>query len=82
MGNVARFKDATLPDEPVAAIIETLEDLLEDARGGGLRAFAFATVRSNSKGTGWDGAEGTSDAVGSAVAMLFHRYTASTLDRE
>ena len=82
MGEVARFGNVILPDEPVAALVETLEHLLAEARKGDIRAFAFATVRRDSKGTGWDGAEGTSDAVGAAVAMLFHRYTSAILDGE
>ena len=82
MSNVVRFKGETLPGEPVEEVIETLESLLEAARSGDIRAFAFAIVRENILATGWDGAEGTRYAVGSAVAMLSHRYIASILDGE
>lgn len=69
------------PNAPNKELVETLEGLLTEAMSGSLQAMAFATVRSNkAKGTGWNGAAGTRDALGMSIHMLAQRYTKACLD--
>ena len=68
------------PDEPSAAIVETLESLLHRARSGALIGLAYCTVSDNQEqGTGWDGEAGTRHPLGTAIMMLNHRYAAALL---
>ncbi len=68
------------PAEPSAAIIETLEGLLERARSGNLIGLAYVTVsESGEQGTGWDGEAGSRHPLSSAILMLQHRYAAALL---
>lgn len=68
------------PEEPSAAIIETLEGLLSRARSGSLVGLGYCTVSANGEhGTGWDGEAGTRHPLGAAIMMLNHRYAAALL---
>lgn len=74
--NVIKLKpDETLPDEADPEIIAKLEELLEMAKSGELRAIAYATERPNNiLGTGWIGTAGTRYPVSGAIGMLHTRY--------
>ena len=41
---VVAFKGMTAPGEPVPEVVEMLEELLERAKAGDVRALAYATV--------------------------------------
>lgn len=74
--NVVKLKpEETLPNEADPEIVAKLEELLELAKSGELRAIAYATVRPNNMlGTGWIGTAGTRYPVAGAVGMLHTRY--------
>lgn len=77
---VVAFKDCIPPTEPNRSLVAELERLLDEAKSGDLRAMAYCTIRLyGSKGTGWDGADGTRDQLAACIAMLQHRYTAALL---
>jgi hypothetical protein len=66
--------------QPDQAIIDRLEDLLARARRGEVSALAYATVSPGGhKATGWDGTQGTRDQLGTAIAILSHRWGKSLL---
>lgn len=76
--NIAELRPGCDPRKPSADTIEDLERLLADARSGHLVGIAYATVnRDGSQGTGWSGIAGTRHTVGTAIMMLFHRYSAA-----
>lgn len=69
-----------ISDQEVVSIIE---ELLEEAKSGELRAIAFATVRSDlAFSTGFVGTAKTNHSLGAATAVLFHRYTAALSNQE
>jgi hypothetical protein len=73
--NVVELKPGCIPDAPFEDLVEELRRLLAEAESGELRGMAYATVRSdNVKGTGWTGAAGTRNALGTALMILQHRY--------
>ena len=82
MADVLAFRDGALPGEPDQGVIEEIERLLEEAKSGELRAFAFATVLPNRLGTGWAGAAGTRNDVGMAISLLAYRYPQAVMDQE
>ena len=77
MANVVAFGEKTVPGEPVAEIVETLEMLLAQAKAGDIRALAYAITRASSVSTGWDGDAGPKYELAAAIMALQHRYTAS-----
>ena len=79
MTNVVAFQDNNIPGTANQDIVAECEMLLAEAQSGELIGFAYCTIRNDSKGTGWTGNAGTRDAIGSAIAMLFHRYTNASL---
>lgn len=79
MSNVVAFQDCIPPGEANPEIVADLERLLSEAKAGDLIGLAYCTIRDDSKGTGWNGNAGTRDAMGMAIAMLFHRYTGTSL---
>lgn len=80
MAEILKFSDAILPNEANPGLVETLEILLGQAKSGELRAMAYATVRTNNvRGTGWDGSDGTRDALSGAIMMLHSRYASDLL---
>lgn len=74
--NVVKLKpDETLDGEPDTDIIDKLERLLERAKSGDIRAFAYAVVqRQNVLATGWEGTAGTRCTLASSVGILNARY--------
>lgn len=83
MSNVVAFGKSVPPGEPHADLVQTLEELLEEAKSGELRGLAYCTVRVNSVvGTGWDGADGTRYPLGAALLILHNRYAAALQDPE
>lgn len=79
MANVVPFGEKTVPGEPVAEVVETLETLLAEAKAGNMRAFAYAVTRASGVATGWDGDAGTKYELAAAIMALQHRYTSSFL---
>lgn len=80
MAEVVAFHGGVVAGEPSPDIIQTLEMLLDRAKRGELSAIAYATVSpSGTKGTGWDGIQGTRDPLSSVIMMLQHRYAAALL---
>lgn len=69
-------KGAADPD-----VVADIEQLLERAQSGELRAFAYATVNEQQAwGTGWCGGAGTRHLLSTAIHGLAHRYTAKCLE--
>lgn len=80
---VIAFKDTIPAGEPNPDIVETLEQLLADAKSGDLRAIAYATCRiGNVTGTGWEGSDGTRNPIAAAIMILGHRYAEALMDPE
>lgn len=79
----------TAPGHPVPDVVRTLEELLERAKVGDVRAFAYANVRlDGTVGTGWalpDNSPGTATvafenhALGSAILTLSVRYAGAVM---
>jgi hypothetical protein len=83
--NVVKLGNASLPDEPVPDVVARLESLLETAKSGRLRGFAYATAISvagevnRTIGEGWTGDSCRSDlALG--IMMLAYRYPRAVLE--
>ena len=77
MADVVRLWGGVSECSVVPEIVETIERLLDRAKSGELQAFAFATVDGGAAlATGWDGNEGTRDAMGASVSLLQSRYFA------
>lgn len=69
----------TTPSEPDENVIAVLEELLERAKTGEIRAMAYAyLLPEHALGTGWVGADqaGGGIALGFAVSALQHEYYA------
>jgi len=77
---VVAFKNSIPPGQPNPDMVETIERLLEDAKSGELRGFAYAAFKNGCLTvTGWEGSDGSRHPLSSAIAMLQHRYTAALL---
>lgn len=77
---VVAFKNSILPGEANPDMVATIERLLEQAKSGELRGFAYATFAiGDITGTGWEGSDGSRHPISSAIAMLQHRYTEALL---
>lgn len=80
--NVIPIHGNTVPGQPVAAVIDTLADLLIRAQKGEIVAVAIVSVESDGeRHTMWDGGTGTADQLAAAIAMLQHRFTADMIER-
>lgn len=79
MAEVVGLRGAVPVGAPVAEVVEVLEDLLERARAGRLRAVAYVAVGADGAvGTGWKvPPEGGGHAVASGILTLGWRYAAS-----
>ena len=78
---VATIHGGRIPNTPSDEVVATLERLLLDAKAGNLVALAYAVVREgNGQSTGWDGEAGTRHTLGTAIAMLQHRYVGDMLE--
>ena len=81
--SVVPFGNSILPGEPNLELVETLQFLLDDAKSGRLRAIAYAVVREgNHLATGWDGSDGTRNALGMTIMLLQHRYAGGVMGAE
>ncbi len=68
---VVAFKGMTAPGEPVPEIVEMLEELLERAKAGDVRALAYATVESDMAFTdSWWAENGTGFQLAAAAGVL------------
>lgn len=75
MSDVHKLTEHLLPGEVEPALVEALEELLEQAKRGELTALAWASVRTNNYiSNGWEGAGGTLFPLGAAVMCLQTRY--------
>lgn len=82
MAEIKTIHGGRVPGEPSAQVIEDLERLLAQAKDGTLIGFAYAGAHQDgSQVTGWSGEAGTRHPVGTAIMMLFHRYSARLLDQ-
>lgn len=80
VAEISTIHGGRVPGVPSASVIDDLERLLGDAKAGRLIGFAYATANQDgSQGTGWAGEAGTRHPLGSAIMMLFHRYSAGLL---
>lgn len=78
---VVSFKECLPPGEPNKELIETLEKFLKEARAGDLRGCAFAYhYVDGTKGTGWDGADGSREPLATTIMMLNARYAQALLE--
>lgn len=66
----------TLGDEPVGHLVEVLERLLDDARSGDLRGFAYAGIRKEGVAvTGWSVDQfGPRFELGFSISLLQSRF--------
>ncbi len=79
--NVIPLRGERLPGEPYADLVVCLEGLLERARRGEIIAIGYATVSPDDVfGTGWDGAGGTRNGLGMAIAALGVRYPMAIIE--
>jgi hypothetical protein len=75
MTKVVAIHGVTLDGEADPGVVEELERLLDLARSGELRGFAYATAQAQDvSGTGWAGANGSRHMLSSAIMMLSYRY--------
>lgn len=78
MAEVVAFHGGPVAGSPPRDIIERLEGLLERARCGEISGFAYVTISpGGDRATGWDGIQGTRDALAAAIGILNHRYIAA-----
>jgi len=81
MAKVVSFNSGPLPNEPVPEIVAALERLLEEARSGVLRTFAFGCTKANGElSTGWQSAPEQPYAVAMAIMRLHGRFICRGLE--
>lgn len=74
MAEIIPIKGGPDPRGPVPELIEDLEELLERAKSGELRAIAYALVTEATLSTGWTGSAGTRWTLYAAAGILHQRY--------
>ncbi len=78
--NVEPIFGGPAPTDPVPDIVEMLEGLLEQARSGDLRGFAYAVARPGTAGEEWHAEPEAKFELVTAVAVLHHRIVADLAD--
>ena len=80
---IVAFKNSIPPGEANPDMVEVIEGLLDRAKSGELRGFAYATYSVGEfTGTGWEGSDGSRHPMSSAIQMLQHRYTQALMGDE
>lgn len=81
MTNVTALKGAAIPGDVSQAVIDVLEQLLDEARRGEIVGLAYtASVPNGDTRNGWAHAKGGGHQLSTGVLILSHDYARAWLD--
>jgi hypothetical protein len=83
MSEIHKLTDRLLPGEPDSELVEALRDLLARAERGEISGLAWAACTPNDDAfSGWQGAGGTTFALGASIMALQTRFALMMMDPE